>query len=244
MIFHSARSRLLFALLPAAVTLVIVALALTTFRTLVRANGAVDHTRQVLGQGDMLLFQLAAAEAAQRGYLVTGDTTFLAPARASRERAGNALAQLRRLTADNPRQGPRLDSMSVVLSERFAVLDSGSALRRAGRLDSLSARPLLLLGRARMERLRELGDEVLIEEQQLLDQRESVAGAKVSTLTIVLLVGGALAVVIAVLVNLFLTRVITEGEQMARELGAQLGDLTAARRALAQQQQQRPNAGA
>ena len=229
----TARSRSLVALAPAVVTFAVIALALVNFRSLQRAVEWVDHTRQVIDRSDALLARTVDAETGQRGYLVTGDTEFLAPRSGARRDALQALADLRQLTTDNPIQQARLDTIVSEIGVRFVMLDSGIALRRAGQTAPLMKGDLLRAGRQRMDHVRQLIGAVKADETRLLAQRRQVADQKLRVATLVLLLGGLLSVVTAVVVNVMLARTITESEQMSRELGAQLDDLVAAKRELA-----------
>lgn len=229
----TARSRSLVALAPAVVTFAVIALALVNFRSLQRAVEWVDHTRQVIDRSDALLARTVDAETGQRGYLVTGDTEFLTPGSGARGDVQQALVDLRQLTSDNPVQRARLDTIISEIGVRFVMLDSGIALRRAGQTAPLMKGDLLRAGRLRMDHVRQLIGAVKAEETRLLAQRRQVADQKLRVATLVLLLGGLLAVVTAVVVNVMLARTITESEQMSRELGAQLDDLVAAKRELA-----------
>ena len=229
----TARSRSLVALAPAVVTFAVIALALVNFRSLQRAVEWVDHTRQVIDRSDALLARTVDAETGQRGYLVTGDTEFLAPRSGARRDALQALADVRQLTTDNPIQQARLDTIVSEIGVRFVMLDSGIVLRRAGQTAPLMKGDLLRAGRQRMDHVRQLIGAVKAEETALLVQRRLVADQKQRMATLVLLLGGLLSVVTAVVVNVMLARTITESEQMSRELGAQLDDLVAAKRELA-----------
>jgi CHASE3 domain sensor protein len=229
----TARSRLVLALMPAAVTFAVISLAIANDRALQRAVGWVEHTRQVIDRGDALLTRAVDAETGQRGFLVTGDTTFLSPGRGARADVQEALGNLRQLTSDNARQQARLDTLGAELGARFTMLDSGIALRRAGNTAPLARGDLLREGRRSMDHIRQLVAAVKAEEQQLLAQRREIADRRLRLATLVLLIGGLLAVVTAIVVNVMLARIITEGEQMTRELGAQLEDLVAAKRELA-----------
>jgi methyl-accepting chemotaxis protein len=63
-----------------------------------------DHTYEVLNSLDETVGQLSDAETGQRGYLLTGDETYLEPYRAAIKTVDQAVAYLKNLTADNPNQ--------------------------------------------------------------------------------------------------------------------------------------------
>lgn len=226
----TSRSRFALALLPAVVTLVLVTIALASGRALTRAAGWVDHTRQVMEHSNALLLRTVDAETGQRGYLVTLDTLFLNPYSGAESTVRQALDSLRRLTVDNPRQQLRLDTLASELTERFAILDSGITMQKSGQIGTIMKGRTLRNGRHSMDRVRRLVADIQASEQHLLDRRRTDERRSDEVVRLVLLFGGLIAVVVAIVVNVFLARIITECERMTRELGAQLDDLVAARR--------------
>ena len=84
-------------------------------------------------QGQAALFSaLQDAETGQRGYLLTGDVSYLEPfARASR-RLPVLTADLRRLVADDPAQQARLATLSAETAHKLAELGRTIALRQVG----------------------------------------------------------------------------------------------------------------
>lgn len=109
---------------------------------------------------------------------------------------------------------------------------TGGAVRRGGALHGPTQLALLRESRQHINRVRDLVTAVKVEEQRLLAERQAASGRQARIAAAVLVLGGALAVVVAILVNLILTRIINERERMSRELGAQLDDLVAVRREL------------
>src|SRR3954447_16694333 len=74
---------------------------------LVESGKWVAHTHQVLSEIEGLLSALKDAEVGQRGYLVTGDETYLEPYLSSRASIDQCLRDVRQLTSDNPVQQSR-----------------------------------------------------------------------------------------------------------------------------------------
>lgn len=228
----SSRSRFALAMLPAVVTLILVAVALGSGRRLTRAVGWVDHTGEVIQRSNALLVRTLDAETGERGYLVTGDTIFLRPYDNAEPAARKSLDELRTLTTDNPGQALRIDTLARELAVRFAILDSGVVNRRTGRFQSIVEGSMLRHGRQSMDRVRRLIADIQSSEQRLLDRRRGEARRGERVVRSVLLLGGLVAVVVAIAVNVFLARILDESVRMSREMGAQLDDLIAARREL------------
>ena len=229
----SVRFRLGLALLPALVTLIVISLALASGRRLTRAIDHVDFTHLVIERSDAMFIELANSETRQRGYLLTGDTAFLTSVPNSIRRARVALADLERLTAHNPRVRPRLDTLESELAARFALLSRGIEMRRSGQLNAIAARSLVRDGHQIMDRIRGHIALVKLEENTLLRERQATVARQTRVSIVLLFAGGTLAVLIALFVSVYLTRIINERERMSRELEAQMDDLEAARIALA-----------
>src|SRR5437879_1261087 len=79
----------------------------------------VAHTLEVRRQLGATFADLITVETAVRGYVITGDTNYLAPYHAAQATVDGLLAGLRTLTADNPAQQRRLDSLTTLVATRL-----------------------------------------------------------------------------------------------------------------------------
>ncbi len=152
-----------------------------------RAGNWVIHTHHVTEHTQRLLSEVKDAELGQRGYIATGNASYLQlynDAVSNRVETGpdaedptkhHSIAQqmrtLRRLTADNPVQQENLDTMEALLAKKLPFLASSIGLRRDGRraaalaaIASPQAKPLL-------DKIRYLADSIMAEEARLLDNR-------------------------------------------------------------------------
>ena len=94
--------------LPLVVGLVSAAAFMAFFLYFVTVTGWVDHTHQVIGKLNELTTLQADMESGERGFVVTGDESFLAPYQVAKPQLGAQLADLIQQTADNPIQTDRL----------------------------------------------------------------------------------------------------------------------------------------
>jgi PAS domain S-box-containing protein len=113
----------------------------------------VDHTDQVLDQSGHLLMLLVDMESGTRGYIATGDDTFLHPYLEGRKRFDSEFKALYRLAADNPPQQQRLNDFDVGYGEWEEYASRIIALRRAGKADTTLYENQQ--GKRRMDALRE-----------------------------------------------------------------------------------------
>jgi len=77
----------------------------------------VERTHEVLSRLELLLAAVTDSETAERGYVITGDESYLEPYRKSANAADVEGSRLRELTADNRVQQKRLDSVVPLVSE-------------------------------------------------------------------------------------------------------------------------------
>src|SRR4051794_28983545 len=75
----------------------------------------VTHTHQVLETLNATSSSITRAESVQRGYLLTGDTSFLDNYSASMQATLSGVKNLRQLTADNTNQQKRLDRLEPLI---------------------------------------------------------------------------------------------------------------------------------
>src|SRR6266404_6212407 len=105
---------------------------------LTKTAGWVDHTHKVLERLAALLQGLIDAETGQRGYIITGEDTYLEPYQAALGVIEQDVKELRELTKDNPNQQRRLDLLQPMLNERISSLKAGMAARRDKGLEGRS----------------------------------------------------------------------------------------------------------
>ena len=70
----------------------------------------VDHTQRVIGNANETAKLSIDMETGMRGFLITGDETFLQPYEIARSRMMTELSGLREMVADNPAQVDRLQA--------------------------------------------------------------------------------------------------------------------------------------
>ncbi|MEU4238556.1 CHASE3 domain-containing protein [Actinoplanes sp. NPDC026619] len=107
-----------------------------------------EHTYLVLCRIADVSVALKDAETGQRGFLITGEDSYLAPYTAAQTNVATAQQTLRTLTADNAAQQARLDELAPLIESKFAELketidlragSGGFAADRAGQLSQVSA---------------------------------------------------------------------------------------------------------
>jgi len=153
-----------------------------------RSLGWVDHTDRVLDQSGHLLKLLVDMESAKRGYVATGDETFLQPYLQGTMKFDPEYQALYLLSADSPSQQHRLIDIYSSYKETEEYDGRIIALRRAGKAD-----PTLIenqLRKSRMDALRDQIAEFQSVEQELRIQRVQAAHSRWTVMVLSCLVLG------------------------------------------------------
>src|SRR5258708_14217239 len=92
----------------------------------------VTHTHLVLEKLDSLQIDLIDAETGQRGYIITGEETYLAPYQDGIGGISREIRGLRELTADNPVQQGSLDPMEPFIPAKPCELPNRIEIPQKG----------------------------------------------------------------------------------------------------------------
>ena len=211
------RSKIAAGLATAVLVLIVGAISYWTTARADRSSRMVDHTSQVLLEQQRLLAGLADAETSTRGYALTGDTAELDAFKSAKKHVPASLARLRMLTADNPVQQQRLDTLESVANERMMLSDQIERIRRGQGFGP--ARDLIATGQGRqvMDHARALTGAMEAEENATLAQRSAAQTRNEKLADYAIVFGGGLAFLLSLLINRSIYRDVVEKEKQ-REL--------------------------
>ncbi|MEN5094712.1 methyl-accepting chemotaxis protein [Pseudomonas protegens] len=191
------------------VLLILLLLVLAALRGFDQVSSSVKsniHSYQVLSQSDALLRSLINIETGMRGYALTGLDSFLEPLEQGEKAFTDDYARIKNSTADNPEQQARLERLKALHDQWLQDDVQGNlALRRAINAGSQPAAAMaaqISAGRdkAKMDAMRQLTSELREAEKSLQDARSQAMDAAKSSALAVLIGGGLLAAVLAMLV--------------------------------------------
>lgn len=168
--------------------------SLASYRAL---HGEVEHTQQVLLDLERLGSALKDAEAGQRGFVISGDPTFLVPYDEAAEQIPQILRQLREETSDNPTQQRRLNELDQVVAEKMRLVALLIEQRRSGN----GAVDLSRLNHSRtlMDRIRSVIGTMNMEERRLYAQRVGKVNEQADQLVIIAALGAIMSLGLTVL---------------------------------------------
>jgi len=154
----------------------------------------VVHTYQVMGQLDGILQGMTDAETGERGYILTGDDSYLAPYRRGLSEVRETSAAVRKLTADNPHQQSSLNAVEPLIAERLRELQERIQVRRNAGLAAGAAAMREGAGKEYMDRVRATISAMKSEEERLLTLRSAELATSSRKTRTVLVLGELLAI--------------------------------------------------
>jgi methyl-accepting chemotaxis protein len=149
--------------------------------SLIETSTWVEHTHLVLQNLDELLSTMKDAETGQRGFLITGEESYLEPYNTAVAQSDQILKTVRDLTKDNPNQQSRLDTLEPLIAGKFAELKETIDLRRDPTKGFEAARQVVVTdkGKTLMDNTRKVVGEMEDEENNLLKERSEESNLSV-----------------------------------------------------------------
>jgi methyl-accepting chemotaxis protein WspA len=239
------------------IILILLATAYINFSKLSTASAWDRHTLQVLLEANQIETALLQIQTSTRGFMLTGEESTVKPIPAEEEATRRHLANIVKLTADNPAQQERLVKLGPLMDTWInlvihPLLEKRRALnKQVGVSQQVATSADVLNGAKTIADVRQLIHDLSAEEERLLALRSETSNDLQRTMSMLLIVGGSACVVLAIVVGYLLsasllgplgkltvaTGRIAGGEQSARaEVLAkdELGDVAGAFNRMAQ----------
>ncbi|HEY1899060.1 MAG TPA: response regulator [Steroidobacteraceae bacterium] len=156
------------------------------------AADAVTQGVELIVQVQNLLSSTKDAETGERGYLLTGDDSYLEPYVSGSAAIDGELVRILPLIGQDPAQRQRLDQLRGLIAARLNVLVSGITLKRAGKSEEALATVRTDRGKVLMDRIRALVDEIQNANRAQLAQRQQEARQTAELATRITWVGAAI----------------------------------------------------
>ena len=181
-----------------------------SIRNLLESAELVRHTNEVILEMEEIKAAVVDAETGQRGFIITGDESFLQPFNDSKERALAAYNKVLLLTEDNAAQQKDLPGLLQEVQDRFGHFNATITDKKNGVQVTMAT---LARGKVTMDRIRDQISMMEERERQLLEQRVGSMN-RFATFTPILIVAAA---IIALIITVsFYSRVSSDFEEKSR----------------------------
>jgi methyl-accepting chemotaxis protein len=181
------------------VSLTVASVSWRNLRTIEETGRWDLHTRDVFETVDRLVMAMVNRETGLRGYLLSGQASFLDPYRMGEADFAAALERVRSLTADNPAQQGRLDALKGleqswtgdIATRAIRLMGEPATQAEARRIETSGA------GKAAMDGLRAKAAEIAAIERDLLARRSGASAEAITQSRLASIVGFGVMVVAA-----------------------------------------------
>ncbi|HRP96661.1 MAG TPA: CHASE3 domain-containing protein [Rhodocyclaceae bacterium] len=195
------------------------AVSFVSLNRLVKTSGEVALTYEMLDQLDEVLLHLQNAETGQRGYLITGQESYLEPYEAAIRSIDEDLARLQTLTETHPVpvQRQHLLSLNPLIATKLAELDESIRIRRHEGFEAAKRLVETDHGKLAMDRIRLVISDMKALEAGLLLQRTEQMRGNVHFTLLIILVGSQLGLALLVFAAFIINRDFRKRAQAERE---------------------------
>lgn len=160
---------------------------------LIQTSQRVTHTQQVLESLENVLVTMDDAETGQRGYLLTGQESYLEPYNGARKRLAGVMETLDELTPESSERQRDLESLSRMIKRKQQELAATITLKKAGKTEEASRLVLSNQGKQEMDDIRSLINRMRANEKARMAARSAQWEASSRRTTRVVVFGVAVA---------------------------------------------------
>jgi signal transduction histidine kinase len=181
----------------------------------------VQHTEMVIYQSGNILSIGQDIETTSRGFVITGDSTFLKSLHAAKNTIFTNISQLRQLTIDNPAQQKRIDSLDFCVQKLLSFSLKTAEIRSKQGLAAAIAYISAKQDSSRSDLIRQITRSIQHEENILLKLRKRTNARSVSELKLFSRVMFTLMVTFTILLLILISKYLSrnkEREKRAAEL--------------------------
>ena len=188
---------------------IIGAVAYRSIITLSQASYSVARSHVVLESLVNVVNLLQDAESAGRGYIITGDESFIAPHQQVGNEIAAAMNELRKLTADNSVQQKLIDQAEPVVAAKLSWVKRINDMRKAREIEQVTKLIQTGEGKKLMDDLQRILGEIEQAERNQLKQRAGEVEAAVNSSTVSITLGTLVCLLLVSAAGVTITRSLT-----------------------------------
>ena len=155
----------------------IVAACVLSLLHLKNSNNWAAKSEQVLIELERLMSSVAGAETSQRGYLITGSDTYLAPYRDALDSLESQIRRIGSLTRDNSLQQDRVAFLATQVEQRSDEMDHAVEIRRTKGLPFAKSLVTVNKQNGTMDTIEDITGQIRAEETRILEHHRAESEA-------------------------------------------------------------------
>ncbi len=187
------------------ITALLINLYRNSFEKLNENSSRLIHSMNVLESVEELLGFMKDTEVGTRGFLLTGDSTYLTPFLNAQIITPLKLKELKLLTKDNPKQQAHLDSLLILINKKIEAQNFVIHLKKSGNT-KFGFKDVFLESKVAMDAIRSICYQMKIEESRLrvLRDREVRESIEITKVISTIFSIAAISVMVIALVSILL----------------------------------------
>ncbi len=183
---------------------VVIAVSFFQSRQVDDASKMVAHTQEVLIHAEKILSYTIDNETGSRGYILTGQQSFLDPLKKAQQEIYGEVALLKTLSSDNPVQRPRIDSLRWYIDKKINYTNRQVAVYKLKGAPAAAAIVETGEGKFYSDQIRQIINKIQATENVLLAKRRQTGEEEAASLNVILL---SVIATILILLGLFMLKV-------------------------------------
>lgn len=183
--------------------------AYRSINTLSQASYSVARSHVVLEDLVRVVNLLQDTESAGRGYIITGDESFIVPHQQVVNEIAAVVNELRKLTADNSSQQRLIVQAEPAIAAKLSWVKRINDMRKAREIEQVTKLIQTLEGKKLMDDLQRIFGEIEQAERNLLKQRAADVDAAVNSTTVFITLGTLVCLLIVSAAGIIITRSLT-----------------------------------
>jgi methyl-accepting chemotaxis protein len=170
----------------------------------------VENAHEVRFRFTDLLADILDCVTSVRGYVISGNETYLQPYNVALATIPTTLQKLRVLTAENPVQQRRLVTLEPLVKKKLEQFKERIEARRAGGFDAAAKLTLSNESENNTKQIRDLLNDADVDERNLVIKRTDEAKASANLTMLVILWGGLLGTLAVAAIGWFISRSLSD----------------------------------
>ncbi|MEH2313026.1 MAG: response regulator [Nostoc sp.] len=196
--------------LASAILVLIGVISYQNTRLLIDSKNQVQETQEKINKLEELLSDMKDAETGQRGYILTGQESYLEPYQAVVGNIDQKVAELKDLIVDQPSQQKQFATLESLIAAKLAILKQTIYLRQNQGFDAALQVIQTNQGKYLMDNIRKVIHEIENQDKRLLQQQSQAAKASANKTLLTLAIAIFLSFLILGIVYYLISREVKE----------------------------------
>ena len=192
--------------LASAILVLIGVISYQNTRILIDTNKQVQKTQEKINKLEELLSEMKDAETGQRGYILTGQESYLEPYQAVVKNIDRKIVELKDLIADQPNQQKQFATLEPLIAAKLAILKQTIYLRQNQGFEAALQLIQTNQGKHLMDDIRKIVHEIENQDRRLLQRQSQAAKASANTTLLTLAIAISLSFLILAIVYYLISR--------------------------------------